>query len=959
MLGYTGTNKNNYTNNSPSPPSSPFTMFSDFLSSLQHQREGSRHPLPHHVLDHHHHHHLSTDDSRPPSYDDDKPERYESATQPMLARTLSGKLLSLPLTTTVGSGGAPGGGGGNGSTISSPGSPIACIKRLRRSSCLRLAAALFLVCFGTYAVLLSAASRRRQHTYPTEEYPHAQLPTRYRPVGADNDFGTFEDWDVDIPEVVDSHPHKKPVQQVDPALNRKKKVSSPPVVNGNKHHADVESLPRKPAAKIPWKDTTANKPIIDKNKVQTPLQDETEEGEVIKEDPTRRPKSGVRPGDPLPDDPTTGNNNKDSLDYYRKQWELLRSKQQETIEKAVQQDRERREKEQKQRFETEVLHRIAMEREKIIKEYEAKLKAEQDSKATNHHEEMASVFEATDASRVDSRIFHPDLAGHLKSTKEAILNGFKWCDMLQGSAFNTWVNITPLGGSLITANPTRSLAAKMIDALARKVYDNLMLWAGSDALDPMSVRRFACYMSAHGKNEYALATDAMWMTHVDGRQFFPDLSLWGPDDVDKQRAASLAEAAASTDSKEAQDLNAANEEKEEADLKLEQDLQVWNPVSAGRRKDLHSKKHVRDTMSPRNKLLKFNTTTTPTAAPLPRRRRYKIAYLLLLHERLDTFSKLFEALFDQDGVFLIHVDAKRGPFRSEIQAWLTGHPVYSQASNIFVMEKSFNINWGASSIVFGQMEGFFTLMDLAEWDYVVNLSGYDYPVRSSKAIHTILERNPGKVYIEHWQDAEIEWRLERPFFLAREQDRIQTPSTAPERRFPLDHRFRPSKHHQWMILPREFVGYLRRSPDAHDLLAWAEHTWIPDESYFGMVALAKSSSEGGWADRVIADSKRYIYFEPGALHPIWLRNGDESKLMPGAGVEAALPRNNTVKSLNLQQREYFFVRKINSFWERDLTAWMDSKRFEVDQALAEEIETVDKAFWERGVVSDQDDYSIY
>jgi hypothetical protein len=45
-------------------------------------------------------------------------------------------------------------------------------------------------------------------------------------------------------------------------------------------------------------------------------------------------------------------------------------------------------------------------------------------------------------------------------------------------------------------------------------------------------------------------------------------------------------------------------------------------------------------------------------------------------------------------------------------------------------------------------------------------------------------------------------------------------------------RWRALKHHQWMIVTPECINFLRTDIDALNFLAYAEHTYIPDESYF-------------------------------------------------------------------------------------------------------------------------------
>jgi hypothetical protein len=40
------------------------------------------------------------------------------------------------------------------------------------------------------------------------------------------------------------------------------------------------------------------------------------------------------------------------------------------------------------------------------------------------------------------------------------------------------------------------------------------------------------------------------------------------------------------------------------------------------------------------------------------------------------------------------------------------------------------------------------------------------------------------------------------------------------------------KHHQWLIITPECVEFFRTDPKALNFLAFAEHTYIPDETYF-------------------------------------------------------------------------------------------------------------------------------
>ncbi|KAJ3162744.1 hypothetical protein HDU86_003717 [Geranomyces michiganensis] len=958
-------------------------------------------------------------------------------------------------------------------------------KRLRRAGCMKLILCLGLISLLSWTGMWTATSGqlashmvppRHGRLRPSHNIPFTGAPSRHaslkevtdseikdNKVAAqaafenDNDDDSWAEGDVD-----DEIDEKVAAAAKDDAEDSNSKPSGPDNIN---HHPSDDSSdsnssstsattkrptingaynPRLPAAKLP-ENGQPNSPLAD---AAAPAPDH---------DASRRPAS------PRPDASSSapaGDNSAKDIEWYKAQYEATKRDVLAEIEKAVQADRTHRGDEQKTLLETTLSQRVAEERAALETEFEAKLNREIERFRGDAQNtvtgELDRIFAIkTGAKNPNERIFDPDLATRMAKTKEVPLYGFKMCAILEGALFNPWVNLGPINGNLLTANPPRALASSMLDSLALKVHDNIMSWADRESFDTTSVTRFACYMAAHGRNEYALMTDGMWLLHVNGKAYFPDLTLQGPGDAtendngqrpgpryrgsaktqmgktdeeeenkpqdgqadkdkervpeaegdqsknaqtnkeegegdkskdaqrekdgadqkdqakedasesqeQKQSAAKDKEETASPDAQDNESGDSASDTKDaKGDTPEQKDKGSSSSARKLRRRDINQnstdknngtrttddgsiEKRGEDKNADSSAVAKV-LRHTPPAIPNTPRLRYKLAYLLLVHENLEIFTTLFDALYTTDAIFLIHVDSKRAEFKAKVHEWLDKHAVYTDAENVFVMQNPFNLNWGASSIVFGQLEGFFTLMDLADWDYVINLSGYDYPVRSTKAIHAILERDPGKVYIEHWSDPETEWRLERAFFLSKSQTAVRTPTAAPDRRFALDHRFRAMKHHQWMILPRAFVQHLRQSQDAHDLLAWSEHSWIPDESYFIMVALAHVS---GWANRIVNDCKRFIYFEKDALHPIWLKNGDQHKLERGAAVEISLPgslasgggNGTTVKT----EREFFFVRKINSLWEKELRAWMDEKRDLVDVALADEIKTLDAKVW--------------
>jgi hypothetical protein len=66
-----------------------------------------------------------------------------------------------------------------------------------------------------------------------------------------------------------------------------------------------------------------------------------------------------------------------------------------------------------------------------------------------------------------------------------------------------------------------------------------------------------------------------------------------------------------------------------------------------------------------------------------------------------------------------------------------------------------------------------------------------------------------------------------------------------------------------------------------------------------------------YQDKIVSDTKRFIYFPPGAFHPLSLHDGDENLLTKHG-------------------KEYFFVRKVDVLKERKLVKWMLEHRAKVD-----------------------------
>ncbi|KAH9246348.1 hypothetical protein BASA81_016110 [Batrachochytrium salamandrivorans] len=130
------------------------------------------------------------------------------------------------------------------------------------------------------------------------------------------------------------------------------------------------------------------------------------------------------------------------------------------------------------------------------------------------------------------------------------------------------------------------------------------------------------------------------------------------------------------------------------------------------------------------------------------------------------------------------------------------------------------------------LSGFWELLDMAQWDYIVNLSNYDWPLRNNVDMHAALERHPGFSWIDYWNDTEaIAERSLRPHLARADHSGVYHPPELGITSWPFSH-WRAYKQMQWMVLARDAVSFLRSDKHAINYLAFMEHTLMPEESYF-------------------------------------------------------------------------------------------------------------------------------
>ncbi len=291
--------------------------------------------------------------------------------------------------------------------------------------------------------------------------------------------------------------------------------------------------------------------------------------------------------------------------------------------------------------------------------------------------------------------------------------------------------------------------------------------------------------------------------------------------------------------------------------------------------------------------------------------KFKLAYLVMVHEAngLPHLKILLSKLDDGDAIVLVHVDKRSQRLYRRIDKFINIRRS-SGICNIHLAKYRFKNIWGHISLVFTQLSGFWELTDLATWDFVLNLSNYDYPLTSNANIWKDLIISPASNYIEYFAaNLDLSERLYRPHV----GHRSRIKSCPKFGLLPWPFTKQPTfKHHQWIILTYEYVNFMRVDPMTLTVLAAMEHLYIPDEAFFS-AAIFNSK----YKTSLVNDNKRFVHFAPKSLHPSWL----------GYNHRFLLPKPRVGSN---QRWKYYFMRKFNYYGktlrEDQLEAWINTER---------------------------------
>jgi hypothetical protein len=274
--------------------------------------------------------------------------------------------------------------------------------------------------------------------------------------------------------------------------------------------------------------------------------------------------------------------------------------------------------------------------------------------------------------------------------------------------------------------------------------------------------------------------------------------------------------------------------------------------------------------------------------------RHEFVYCILSHGKLDQALRLMRTIRmgSPESAILIHHDAKSPPPDDSVLRELGAVSVKPRVS----------ATWGDFSLVEAMRSGIHYAREHIDFDWLVMLSGQDYPLRPIEKSEEDLRRSPHdafvraspvmsgpyafRYYLTYWKLPRFSYthRVPKPLYRILEisrdlvnrkcrRIRIQPGQNGAPARLgigifghPFSCGFVCHKGSQWLTLSRRATDYLCRFEiDRPDVMDHYRQTLIPDESYFQTILCNASEL------RICDDHRRFILWDDVKLaHPVTL-----------------------------------------------------------------------------------------
>ncbi|XP_077474209.1 xylosyltransferase 1-like [Stigmatopora argus] len=221
----------------------------------------------------------------------------------------------------------------------------------------------------------------------------------------------------------------------------------------------------------------------------------------------------------------------------------------------------------------------------------------------------------------------------------------------------------------------------------------------------------------------------------------------------------------------------------------------------------------------------------------------RLAFVLVVHGRAARqFRRLFKAIYHTAHFYYIHVDERSDFLHREVAPMARRYP------NVRVTPWRMATIWGGASLLAMYLRAMEDLLAMSDWswDFFVNLSGADYPIRTNDELVAFLSKH------RHLNFIKSHGRDNARFIRKQGLDRLFVECDTHmwrlgDRQIPEG--IQVDGGSDWFLLNRAFVDYVARSQDelVTGLKRFYAFTLLPAESFFHTV-LENSALCGSMVD---------------------------------------------------------------------------------------------------------------
>ncbi len=277
----------------------------------------------------------------------------------------------------------------------------------------------------------------------------------------------------------------------------------------------------------------------------------------------------------------------------------------------------------------------------------------------------------------------------------------------------------------------------------------------------------------------------------------------------------------------------------------------------------------------------------------------RIFFYITGYKRPDQFSWLYQAIYNDRDIFLIHIDKKSPPdVHRDFRAITSAHP-----NTHFV--PSIPIVWGGTGLIQTELAAIKQALGIApDWRYLVNLTAQDYPLTSLAEIRSRLSEAWPANFVDCKPLESMHWRIRKRLWFRHIEVNYRRHIT-PIPRFPAPKTTIKWYGVWWHVLSRDFCEWWTTSEKAERYYQALRSAGMPDELLVQNVIY-----DSPFRDTVVPESKHEI---------IWCDPGDPIRATAHPNILTMRYRQ------HLECSRAFFARKFDRDVDEDILQLLATK----------------------------------